>query len=60
MIVVLFISYLPSNDLLQHEHSYAIKLIFLKDIVNKIIILSLYTFKYYTLRLILLYIKNVL
>ena len=56
----LFISYLPSKYLLQHEHSYAIKLIFLKDIATQIIILSLYTFKYYTLRLILFRIENLL
>ena len=53
-------SYLLYKYLLQHEHSYAIKIIFLKDIATQIIILSLYTFKDYILRLILFHIKNVI
>ena len=57
MIIIFILYYLPSKYLLHHEHSYALKLIFLKDIATQIIILSLYKFKDYTLRLIQLYIS---
>ena len=47
-IVIYFIYQLTSNQLLMHQHSYAIKLILINTIASKIIILSLYTCTSYT------------
>ena len=55
-----FLYYLPSKYLLHHEHSYTLKLIFLKYIATQIIILSLYKFKDYNLRHIHFYILEII